>query len=194
MPGRLVTGAPSTIRARIDCVYGTKEQECRRERPEKGQGEDGCTRKVELSAVARKIGRSCRIGPVAETYPDARKSDELASAAAVLSTGVCNRRASNSGRESCGDLVQRKRLPRSLRERCRRRKNVGRLGLAGRISACGSAVGAVHNIGTAGASRPGIGQGAGNLKGCTPRQVIRVRQCLFTPMQVLSREDGSSGI
>jgi len=42
--------------------------------------------KMELSAgAARKIGRSCRVGPVAETCPDTRKSDQLASAAAVLS-------------------------------------------------------------------------------------------------------------
>lgn len=47
------------------------------------------------------------------TCPDRRKSDEVASAAAVLSAGVCNRRASNSGRDSRGDLVQRKRLPRA---------------------------------------------------------------------------------
>jgi len=43
--GRLVkVVAPSTIRARIDCVYGTKEQERRSEWPEKGQGKEGCTK------------------------------------------------------------------------------------------------------------------------------------------------------
>ena len=42
--GWLVKVALSTIRARIDCVYGTKEHERRSEWPEKGQGKEGCTK------------------------------------------------------------------------------------------------------------------------------------------------------
>ena len=53
MPGGQVkVVAQSTIRARIDCVYGTKEQEHPSEGTEKGQGQESCT-KMELLGARR---------------------------------------------------------------------------------------------------------------------------------------------
>jgi hypothetical protein len=52
MPGGLVKVlAQSTIRAQIECVYGTKEQALPSEGAEKGQGRENCT-KAELQKTA----------------------------------------------------------------------------------------------------------------------------------------------
>ena len=174
--GRLVkVVAPSTIRPRIDCVYGTKEQGRRSEWPEEGQGNEGCTKTGTVGWRREKIGRSCRVRLLAEHAPDARKADELASAAAFW--GVCYRRASNGGRTLAAISSKESAChgPRSLWEPAGDQECVSRLGLTGRIGAAAPPWAQHRN------RRPNLAwvRVPGNLEGCTPSQVIRVRQCLF---------------
>jgi hypothetical protein len=193
-PGGLVKiVAPSTIWAGIDRVYGTKEQERRSEWPEKGQGKEGCTKNGTVGWRREKIDRSCRVGLLAEhAVMHGSRTNWLPQR--PFCVRVC---VTVALQIAVGTLVQRKRLPRArgLRERCQKRKNVW----ADLVSPAESAHAAPPCAQYATSESPALPNLAavrvpGNLKGCTPRQAIRVRPCLFTPMQVLRREDGLSRI